>query len=217
MFGIGAIAMLVLLIAITKVRVAVTYVRLGANDHLVLDVSVWFGLIRRKYDIPVMKWMTTDSGPTFAMNVRKSGEPEHNGHVFIDEKAIRRWMRVAKEWRKKVHDLYPILRWILRRFRLERVEWHTALGIGDAAATGTLTGLVWGVKSVILSTVSHYVTLRAIPRMSVQPVWNGNIVRTRFRCILTFRIGYAIVAGVRILLKLRKGRERKWETTPSRA
>jgi hypothetical protein len=98
-----------------------------------------------------------------------------------------------------------------------QIEWNTVLGAGDAAATGVLTGLVYGVKSVIISVFSHYLTMYTVPRISVQPLWDTKAVRTRFSCRLQFRVVFAAAAGVRILLKIRKGRQRKWQAAPTRA
>lgn len=115
-----------------------------------------------------------------------------------------------------VHDFYPTIQKFLKHIQCKELSWHTSMGIGDAAATGTITGIIWSIKSIILATMTNYIVLRTFPRLSVQPVWNQTVIHTQFRCILTLKLGHAIVTGIRILLKLRKGRERKWQTTPSR-
>ena len=74
-----------------------------------------------------------------------------------------------------------------------RLEWHTLMGTGQAGETGALTGIIWGVKSMIIGIMSHTFTLHAMPKMSVQPVWNQAIIQTRFQCVLHFYLGHLLI------------------------
>ncbi len=135
----------------------------------------------------------------------------------IDLTIIDRLLEKYRELLMYVEDFHPILRALLRKMRCDRFEWDTAFGVGDAAVTGTLTGLAYSLKSYVISFFSAYIPLEESPRISVEPLWNDTSIRTHLTCIVHFRVGHAIVAGVRILKKLRKGRVRKWQTTPFRA
>lgn len=217
--GILILIVLILLFAIillTRIRVLISYERIHEEDHCVVEVTTWFRIIRFKYEIPVIKLLAD------RVKINKQVETgmqkdDHTEETAITDETVKKWSDRFQELVEHVHNLYPTLRDFLKHLQCKEITWHTSLGIGDAAATGTLTGIIWSVKSMIVATLTGYVTLRAIPRMSVQPEWNAVGIQTRFRCILTFRIGHALVAGTRILLKLRKGREQKWQTTPSRA
>ncbi len=215
----GVIVLIVLILYMTPVRISVFYGRIGENDHLIIEVSAWFRLIRWKYELPVMKLGTSRIGPEVEAKVEKQTKPTKVDERIHDitGKQVKKWKNNYEELLERVTDLEPILRHLMKQIRCTRVEWHTSLGLGEAAATGTLTGIVYGVKSVIIGMFSHFLSLRSMPRISVQPVWNGEQLRTQLRCILHFRLGHAMVAGVRILFRLRKGRDQKWQTTPSRA
>lgn len=218
MIGLLILGLMILLFALiffTRLRLLISYQRIREEDHCVIEVTTWFGLIRFKYEVPVIKLL---SG-----KIKVEGEVETNAQKdqpsdqFMTDETVKKWADRYQTAVNHVHNFYPTLRDFLKHLQCKEITWHTRIGIGDAAATGTLTGIVWSVKSIILASVTRYVTLRAFPRISVQPEWNGVGVRTQFRCIISFRVGHAIVAGIRILMKLLKERGRKWKTTPSRA
>lgn len=214
---IGVILLLLLIICLTNLRIFVTYGRIGENDQLVIEVTAWRKLIYYKYEVPLFKLIGGRDGPTVSLKVEKGlEEPLQEKKHSIDAPQVKRWYHNYMDILKRIHDLKPIVRHMLRKVRCDKLEWHTQLGSGDAAETGALTGLIWGIKSGIVAAVSHYILLRSIPKLSVQPIWNQQAVHSQFRCILHFRLGHAMVAGFRIMFTLWKGRERKWQTTPFR-
>lgn len=212
------VLLLLLVIASTQVTVNIVYNRKGKYDHLSLEFFAWFRLIKIKYELPQIKLQTEGIEPHLVGTVTKKLPTKHTKtKKKITLEKIKRWKRKYERILKRVGNLKPIMVNMLRHVYCEHLEWHTILGAGEANTTGTLTGLVWGLKNVFIGAICQYVTLRTVPRTSIQPVWNEAKVQTEVRCILRFRVGYAIVAGVRILLNLRKGREQIWQNTPSKA
>jgi hypothetical protein len=210
----SALLLLLLIVAVTPLRIVISYGRVGSNDRLTLEVSAWFRLIRFAYELPVLQVQGGEQGPELVARIEKKEDASVKG---IDLQKMKRLHRKYQQLLDRVHDFQPIAKRMMRRVQCREIEWHTTLGVGEAAGTGALTGLVWGAKSMLIAGFSRHISLRAVPRFSVQPVWNNRIIRTQFRCILTFRLGHAIIAGVRILIKLAIGRQQKWRTTPSRA
>lgn len=207
---IGLIVLLVVLLCLTTLRIFLTYGRVGENDHLVMEVTAWRKLFHYKYEIPLLKMAAGDEGVELSAHVEKTGQAS-----FDEEKKklttpkVKRWYDNYQMLLDDIRDFHPIFRHMLKQVRCDKFEWHTRIGLGDAGATGALTGLAWGVKSGIVSAFSHYVLLRSIPKLSVQPVWNDQLVQTQFRCILHFRLYHAFAAGVKLLFKIRK--KRAWK------
>lgn len=201
---------------LTTVRIEVQYHRTGENDRIFLVFSAWYQLIRYPLEIPVMKVKASEEGAKLVAKVENEGAEHSESDKSIDATDMKRVFNKYRELVDKIHDFQPILRNFTRHVFCERLEWSTVLGIGEAAGTGTLTGLVYSIKSMIVGMFSHYISLRTIPRISVNPAWNNTIIRTQFHCILRFRVGHAIWAGIRLLWKTWKGRERKWQSTPFR-
>lgn len=214
----GCIALFFLLLYFTPLRISIFYGRMENNDQLVVKVSAW-GVELKKIDMPVIELETSPAGSHLEVKVehqKKHSLVKEAAHQITGEEA-KRFGQISKKWMERIQDPKPVLRDMMKQIRCSNLEWHTTLGLGDAAATGTLSGLAYGIKSVIISVLSHHIRLRTMPRFSVQPVWNGTVVRTQLSCTLHFRLGHALVAAVRLLLRIRKGREQKWQTTPSEA
>lgn len=210
---------LVAIIAVTPIRIAIAYNRVGENDHLVVEISAWFRLIRRKYELPVLLLKQTQEGTELKAKVEKvSGQSVMDESIQdVTSRQVKQWKNKYQDLLKRVHDLQPVVRAFVRQIRCSRLEWHTVLGTGEAAETGTLLGLAWGVKSMLVSVFSGAVSLRSIPRLSVQPVWNQAVIRTQFRCVLHVWLGHVLLAGIRLLLCWQIGRRREWKTAPTEA
>jgi hypothetical protein len=217
---VGSIALIFLLILITPITISLFYGRIGENDHVAVEVTAWFRLIRWKYELPIVKLTASKIGPELVAKVVKTGPRKQGNQAEVKDvtgREIQKWRRAMQDFLERVENLQPVLKQMMKRIRCTRLEWHTSLGLGGAAETGALTGVAWGVKSALVGMFSHAFTLRTVPRLSVQPHWNRQIIRTQLRCDLHFWLGHAVIAGVRILFRLRKGREPKWQTTPSGA
>lgn len=214
-----AVLVLMILLMITPIQVTLYYNRSGENDHLVLSLVAWYGVIRRKYEMPILFLKQTEGGPQVVAKVEtiQRGNKVKESVRDFTRKQVKRWYHNYRDVLKKVRDLQPLFNKMCRHIRCTDLEWHTLMGTGQASETGALTGIIWGVKSMIVGIVSHTITLHAMPKMSVQPVWNQAIIQTELRCELHFYLGIVLITAAKMMLRLRKGRQRKWQTTPSGA
>ncbi|MDF2679549.1 MAG: hypothetical protein K0R47_739 [Brevibacillus sp.] len=213
------VIVLVILVFITPVQIMLFYGRVGENDHVVVELSAWFRLIRRKYEIPMVFLKKSEAGPEVVAKVetvQQKNKTKEKIHDFTRNE-MNKWYHNYRDVLEKVHDLKPMFSQLLKRIRCTKLDWHTVMGTGQASETGALTGIIWGVKSMLIGMISHSISLRVIPRMSVQPTWNQVMIRTQFHCVLHVTLGYIIVVAVKMYFRLRKGRERKWRTAPSEA
>lgn len=216
-----AVVVLMLLLFVTPVQITLFYGRVGENDHAVVEVSAWFRLIRRKYEIPMVFVKQSEAGPELVAKVETVQQKQKTKETIKDltHKQVNKWYHNYREILDNVHDLQPMFKELFRRIRCTRLEWHTLMGTGQASETGALTGVVWGVKSLIIGVISHSISLRIIPSLSVEPVWNQALIRTNFQCVLHLMLGHVLVVFAKMYfrLRLRKGRERKWRTASSEA
>lgn len=214
----GLLALLVLL-AITPVRITFYYSRKEENDHLEIEITVWHGLFTRKYEIPMLFFKVSPAGPELVAKVDtiQQGSKIQEKVKDFTRKQVKKWYQNYRELVERVRDLLPLIKNLCKQIRCTKLEWHTLLGTGQAAETGALTGMIWGVKSVIVSVLSQSISLRAMPVMSVQPVWNAAVIRTTFRCQFHFYLGHILFSLLKIALRIRRDSQRKWQTTPSQA
>ncbi|USG67250.1 DUF2953 domain-containing protein [Brevibacillus ruminantium] len=214
-----AFLLIIVLIAITPMRISLYYGRVEENDHLVVEISAWFRLIRRKYELPHITIKQSEEGPKLKAKVETVNQQTKKDERVrgIGRRQVKKWMHNYQDLLERFHDFKPVLQQFAKKVRCERLEWHTVLGAGGAAETGAILGAVWAVKSMLVAVFSHAISLRSMPKLSVQPVWNQMVIHTQARVILHFWLGHAIVMGIRILLRWRRERSHKWETTPSGA
>ncbi|NGQ95306.1 DUF2953 domain-containing protein [Brevibacillus sp. SYP-B805] len=221
MFGwilLGIILLLGCLAFFTPLRIVIVYGRVGENDRLHVEVTAWFRLLRFRYELPMIALRTDREGPKLLVRLKKTGPKGADGEKRdLETPELKNAYRRFQDVLERFHDLQPVMQRMMQHIRCEQLEWQTTIGIGEAAATGALTGIAWGIKSMIVSMIAHYLTMRTIPRVSVQPEWNSLIVRTRFRCSLRFMLGHAMIAGVRLLVRYRKKRRPGWAATPTGA
>lgn len=216
---IGIVLFLFLMLLITPVQIHLYYGRVGENDHIVVELSAWYRLIRRKYEIPMVFMKATEEGPEVVAKVETVQQKTKTKDKVQDltRKQVNKWYHNYREVLEKVHDMQPLFKKFFRRIHCTRLEWHTVMGAGQASETGALTGIIWAVKSMIVGAISNAISLRVLPSLSVQPVWNQAFIRTQFHCELHVILGHILLVVFRLFIQLRKGRTRKWRTAPSEA
>lgn len=100
-----------------------------------------------------------------------------------------------------VREFLRINIWLVRHITCKRFVWKTKVGFGDAAATGIGGGLLWSIKGVIFSLLQKNVaSLSGETEIVITPVFDQETISTRIDCILKLRVGYIIIACIRLLL-----------------
>lgn len=199
-----SLGMLVGLLSLTTVRCHIQYKRVHEDDRINITIR-WWKWFRLRWTVPSLhlSGMTEDGKwlPHLQAIVRQSHRRRWQERLSWG--VLRRMYRQYVWIREHVHHLHQWSRDVLRRFHVERLSWHTAIGTGDAAETGVLTGLAWGVKSTVVGVAGAYVQWERPPQIRVDPVFHEPRLETDLQCIVRFRIGHAIVAGIRLLLNSR--------------
>jgi len=209
------IAALLFLIFITPLRIHILYERKKENDQVNIEVTCWFRLIRLRYELPMVKLKAKNGTPEVDAKLEQSNPitSDQKTHALSAPQA-KNWYQRYQQLLENVHDFQQIIKHMLKKLRCEKLEWETTLGLGEAMETGALTGIAWGLKNMIVAVIAHYVTMRTIPRVSIQPEWNNQLLHIHFRCILRFMVGHAMIAAIRILWKYVKGRGAKMANHP---
>ncbi|MEW9671057.1 DUF2953 domain-containing protein [Ammoniphilus sp. 3BR4] len=217
-------AILWILFLLTHVKIVIQYKKSEENDHIHLELQFLFGFIVLKFDIPVLKITSLLEGAPVKMktsseaSAQEKTEPgQAQGGFFLTPRKVKRFLEFMNQIKLRAHDLQEVAKFVLSKFKCERFEWYTRVGVGDAASTAMVTGLFWGVKTTLVGAITRYIALRTTPRINVVPAYYTTEMDTRFLCIFRYRIGNSIIAVVRILFKLIKGREGIWQNTLFRA
>jgi hypothetical protein len=201
LLGLGV---MVVLLSLTTVRCHIQYKRVDADDRINVTFR-WWKWFRLRWTVPSLQLSgLTEDGkllPHLQATVRQSRRRRWQERLSWG--VLRRMHRQSVWLREHVHHLHQWFRNLLRRFHVESLRWHSAIGTGDAAETGVLTGLAWGLKSTVVGVAGAYVQWDRPPQIQVDPVFHEPHLETDFQCIVRFRIGHAILAGIRLLLNFR--------------
>ncbi len=200
---------------LTKVKILLYYYHNNDNDHLKIEFKAWFGLIKYKKEIPLIK--IDDNSPTIVTKGAKTagplgGEKEQEAKQYSAEDLLNS-LQDTKELLTHVVSLHRIVRKFLNTISIKEFSWHTMVGVGDAAYTGMLTGAFWALKGSVIGLISHYMKLKEAPTITITPQFQFAVSQTVISCIFQFRIGHAMVAGIK-LIKYWKGGMAAFKTKP---
>jgi hypothetical protein len=199
--------LLFLLIIFTRLTIRVNYFHQNDDDDLKIEFSIWFGLIKFKKHIPLIK--IDDDSPSIVVKTKKkkdqsSEKASDSGAHQITPGDVMTNFKNTKEILEHVIHMHVIIRKFFKKISIKQFEWHTLFGVGDAAHTGVLCGGLWTIKGGIVGLLGNYFKLKEMPILNVTPHFQATIIQTQVSCIFQFRIGHAILAGLK-LIKFWKG------------
>ncbi|MNW36126.1 hypothetical protein D3C74_131320 [compost metagenome] len=216
---IGSI-LLLLLIIIALLLTSVITVRLSVtkknwDDSVIVDVKMLYGLITLHYEVPAIVLKSLQEGVWVEKSQSDNILKGHtsNEEQVIDQEKVHQWTKEFKEILSATKGLKKWMRNTLDRVTIRKLDWSTNIALSDAAHTATLTGVLWGVKSVLVGFLSYHVTLLQRPKIFVVPVFGSRpLFTTEIHCIAQIRCGYAIHAGLVLIVRVLKvkGGIRKW-------
>jgi hypothetical protein len=197
---------LLLLIIFTKLTILVNYQHHNNHDDLRLEFRIWFGLIRYKRHIPLEVDLDSQNVKGKSEKPSDSEGNDSNTTKPIDKQTKKSHLETAKELLGKISGLKVIISKFMKKVKVKKFEWYTLIGLGDAAHTGTTAGALWAIKGGALGVLSNYLTLAAQPDISITPHFQASVIQTRISCIFEFRIGHAILAGIKLIKFWRGGK-----------
>ncbi|OIJ10929.1 hypothetical protein BKP35_12635 [Anaerobacillus arseniciselenatis] len=198
-----SITSFLILLPFAKLKVNLTYFHDQDNDELNVKISTFFGLASYKVSVPVLK-VDENSASIIVEEEQHSAVSDNEKTKKITPEIIIRDIRKIKDFLRHVIGFHKIVKRFLRKISIHHFSWKSRFGVGEAAATGTLVGSVWGIKGSTLGVVSHYMKLKAEPIIEVQPTFQQLTSHTEVSCMFSFRLGHAIVAALQILKHWKK-------------
>ncbi|TMW71730.1 DUF2953 domain-containing protein [Alteribacter natronophilus] len=200
------LAVFIFILMISRITVHIAYFHDGDNDELKVKGVLW-GILRYTYRIPVIE--IDEETPTIAVEEKKSStasgtekeikEKISLHDVIFDIRQLRRFL-------KHVFGFHTIVRHFFSRVQVKKLVWKSVVGTSDAALSGSLSGIVWTVKGQVTGLIGNYMRIKCLPDLQVQPVYNMAVSRTDFLCIISFRIGHAMLAAIKVIRHWRKGK-----------
>ncbi|MEH7379556.1 DUF2953 domain-containing protein [Bacillus sp. JJ1533] len=200
------LVLLILLIMITRLTIFIEANHSQDDDHIKIKFSIWFGLIRYTINVPMVA--IDKETPSIVLKKEKKANMAAADKKNKEKFSVKHFIDNLHDTNvifQRVIDLVPILKRFLKKISVSKFEWHSHIGVGDAAHTGIITGLGWAIKGTIVSVISHYLNLKTNPDYSITPSFQVAVSETRIKCMIHFRIGYAMVAGIKAIKRWRGG------------
>ncbi len=183
---VAGICLLLCLLVLSKVTVQLQVVINNARPELSFEVFSFFRLIRWR-----RKWPHSDHhGPV--MSESSVSQPRLEPNV---QSSIRQRYTV-----QDIREVWRMFRWFLRHVSCLKWEASTLFGTGQANTTGTLAGYFWALQGELLFLMSRALKMVTKPKVMIRPDFERRLWIYRFDCIVSFRIGYAILAGIRFFI-----------------
>ncbi|WP_160317166.1 DUF2953 domain-containing protein [Oxobacter pfennigii] len=168
--------------------------RMNNDDHLEINVMLFFKLIKLRFKIPYIEVMMKKGlKPAVKVKSEVSKISENKSLLTFDEL-------------KKIYDkfkiYYPkykkILDYIISKTSIQSLIWNSKIGIGDAALTALASGAAWALKGNIMA----FIMAKKNPSkiyFHVHPDYYRVLFETDFNCIISIRIANIIIAGIKIV------------------
>lgn len=195
-----AITAVAVLFIMAPLRLRIKYQRLERQDHLVLTLGPFWGLLPFKITVPFFNLVLQPGKRMLELKARageREGLSTKTAHNKIIIPSIRRIYILLKRWWPLLRAVRPGLRYLTARVRLRRLNWRTELGFDDAAQTGQAVGAAWALKGMLLSAV--YMTLspgQVSPRVQVQPDFNRAKLYLDLDCVIELRPVHLLISGM---------------------
>jgi len=180
-----AFAILLIIVAVSKVRILVMYWKEGKDDSVSMSISALFGRVRFEYKVPLIALKPKLAGIRIRVSEQQSKDPEKEWSIDEIRAAIRNF-KVLISYMKQYRE------WISessKHVHIESLRWQLHCGLGDAPQTGVASGILWGLMGSIISAASRKVTFDCRPDLQLIPVYQD---------VPVFRTEVSVRAAIRV-------------------
>lgn len=215
MIWIGLVFLLLMLfVFLSRVRISIYYKREAENDRIKVEIGLLNGLLPFRLKIPSLK--VKEDGIAYKETAQSTLNTTKKKRRLLSLRDLKEYHIVVQEAIENIVGLQKIIKRFLAKMQIIRFHWNTRIGTGDAAETGILSGIVWGIKGIFVYFLARFLQLNVTPHIRIEPSFMQACLQTEFECIVRFRIGNAIIAGLLILIHMRKGSKIKWQSIQSK-
>lgn len=208
-----AVAIIAVCMSDMTLRLVTSHV--GQNDQVTIDIHALFGLLRRRYTVPMIKFKGLMKGLMLhAEKVnRNQGVVLNQASEMITIDKVQEYYRNVQNLIAHFVDFNEWMSKTLHRIKFTKLNWTTYIGFGDAAETAIATGLVWSLKTSLLGYIARFIRLKTVPSLAVHPSYNQPQLTTEIVGEAKIRMGYVFVAGFMFLVRIlrAKGGFRTWQ------
>ena len=180
------------LIIFSTVHVTVTIEHSALVEELKIQIQALFGMFIYSTTIPINDLL-------------------EGGEEVVKEKAEEKgisWdLKEVKNLLKKTISARKSAVFFLKKTRVKTIQWETNFGMDNAANTAVGAELLLNLKVAILSLLSHHSNFLTVPQLIVTPIYEMKTIQTYLKCMITFKLGHAMIAVIKLMKSQKKLQE----------
>lgn len=87
---------------------------------------------------------------------------------------------------------------LIKHVVIEKIEWMTYVGTGEASSTGLISGGLWSIKGAVGCLIQELGISQRQPKIRVIPYYHQEVFKSNFICIFSLKIAKAIFISKRL-------------------
>ncbi|KZE64581.1 hypothetical protein AWM68_10580 [Fictibacillus phosphorivorans] len=194
----GILLFLFILFCVSTIHITVYFIHRNDNSDITVTLRM-YRFIKYKLNVPLIAVDAEDHSIKIREEKQGTMGQKKEKKKKVSFQQIKKQYRYSIKMLKHIHHFYKILAAFLKKIKVKKVEWHSAVGLGEASSSAIAAGTVWGFKGIAIQVLNTFFKLEGSPNISVVPVFQGMHSETRFSCMFSFKIGHAIVVMLKIL------------------
>ncbi|MFB5191209.1 DUF2953 domain-containing protein [Alicyclobacillus fastidiosus] len=192
-----AVLICLAILLLLPVEIRVHYEHVQEDDQGMIELRYLGGLVRIKRELTKVQVGVTDNGPAVGVKTESKADASHGifsaadlTQVFRELGPLLDFMRISSR----------IIRRSARHVHVRFIQLEANVGFPDAVVTGTSVGVLYMLLESIFGYLGQFCRLQQVPSIAIHPVFNQFVLQVRTQSIMSIRLGYAISAGIRLLL-----------------
>ncbi len=183
-----------------KIRFSIT--KHDKDDSVVVSLTSFYGIFNHTRRISATDLIKRNKTvPTLDVGIGitdKENKPVDHGNsprnIFDTEKIIDEYREIYARYEHYIRE----------KLVFDNIYWYTKVGTNDAAQTAILVGVIWAIKTSVISFIARGYNFPDVS-MNVVPDYNVNIFETSINGIFSIKLGYIINANIKAILAQIKG------------
>ncbi|RSL32941.1 DUF2953 domain-containing protein [Salibacterium salarium] len=211
LIGIASLLLLLLiLVMITPVTLRFRFMQKKANQDLHLKITVW-RVFYKTFELPIISFEEETGSVVMKEKTKTSTGNEEERDIKETPQEIKSQLEGLRLWINHIAGLRPILHSFLNKWKITEFSWKSKIGTGEAAWTGFLSGTLWSVKNIAVGLMSAVFKLKCAPDIDIAPEFQKPALDVDLSCMVSVRLGHAIIAGIRVMKHLRGNMFKLWK------
>jgi hypothetical protein len=190
------------ILMLQKSYIPIEYVRNGIDDNAVISLFTLGGLIKYKYDVPIINF--SEKGLTSRLIKRKGRKEKAESSEkkqFGLKEFIERYVYIVEL--KKHYE--KTLSYLQKKLKTKEFDLDMDIGTNDPFNTAIFTGIAWSAAGILTSCLIDKRN-EAKKKVRIKSNFVENNVKVDLYCIFSIKIVHIIVVIFKLLLGILKGK-----------